>query len=166
MEVRLASGLQKDSIVDGSGIRTVIWFQGCLHHCYMCHNPETWDLNGGIVFALDDIKEEIKNLKYQSGITLSGGDPFFQAESATEIAKYSHECNLNVWCYTGFTYEELIEADDDKKNLLKNVDVLVDGRFENEKKSLACKFRGSTNQRIIDVPKSIEQGDIVLLYED
>ena len=115
MEVRLASGLQKDSIVDGSGIRTVIWFQGCLHHCYMCHNPETWDLNGGIVFDLDDIKEEIKNLKYQSGITLSGGDPFFQAESATEIAKYAHECNLNVWCYTGFTYEELIEADDDKK---------------------------------------------------
>lgn len=166
MEVRLASGLQKDSIVDGSGIRTVIWFQGCLHHCYMCHNPETWDLNGGIVFDLDDIKEEIKNLKYQSGITLSGGDPFFQAESATEIAKYAHECNLNVWCYTGFTYEELIEADDDKKNLLKNVDVLVDGKFENEKKSLACKFRGSTNQRIIDVPKSIEQGDIVLLYED
>lgn len=166
MEVRLASELQKDSIVDGSGIRTVIWFQGCLHHCYMCHNPETWDLNGGIVFDLDDIKEEIKNLKYQSGITLSGGDPFFQAESATEIAKYAHECNLNVWCYTGFTYEELIEADDDKKNLLKNVDVLVDGRFENEKKSLACKFRGSTNQRIIDVPKSIEQGDIVLLYED
>lgn len=166
MEVRLASGLQKDSIVDGSGIRTVIWFQGCLHHCYMCHNPETWDLNGGIVFDLDDIKEEIKNLKYQSGITLSGGDPFFQAESATEIAKYAHECNLNVWCYTGFTYEELIEADDDKKNLLKNVDVLVDGRFENEKKSLACKFRGSTNQRIIDVSKSIEQGDIVLLYED
>lgn len=166
MEVRLASGLQKDSIVDGSGIRTVIWFQGCLHHCYMCHNPETWDLNGGIVFDLDDIKEEIKNLKYQSGITLSGGDPFFQAESATEIAKYAHKCNLNVWCYTGFTYEELIEADDDKKNLLKNVDVLVDGRFENEKKSLACKFRGSTNQRIIDVPKSIEQGDIVLLYED
>lgn len=166
MEVRLASGLQKDSIVDGSGIRTVIWFQGCLHHCYMCHNPETWDLNGGIVFDLDDIKEEIKNLKYQSGITLSGGDPFFQAESATEIAKYAHECNLNVWCYTGFTYEELIEADDDKKNLLKNVDVLVDGRFENEKKSLACKFRGSTNQRIIDVPNSIEQGDIVLLYED
>lgn len=166
MEVRLASGLQKDSIVDGSGIRTVIWFQGCLHHCYMCHNPETWDLNGGIVFDLNDIKEEIKNLKYQSGITLSGGDPFFQAESATEIAKYAHECNLNVWCYTGFTYEELIEADDDKKNLLKNVDVLVDGRFENEKKSLACKFRGSTNQRIIDVPKSIEQGDIVLLYED
>ena len=166
MEVRLASKLKKDSIVDGSGIRTVIWFQGCLHHCYMCHNPETWDLNGGIVFDLDDIKEEIKNLKYQSGITLSGGDPFFQAESATEIAKYAHECNLNVWCYTGFTYEELIEADDDKKNLLKNVDVLVDGRFENEKKSLACKFRGSTNQRIIDVPKSIEQGDIVLLYED
>lgn len=166
MEVRLASGLQKDSIVDGSGIRTVIWFQGCLHHCYMCHNPETWDLNGGIVFDLNDIKEEIKNLKYQSGITLSGGDPFFQAESATEIAKYAHECNLNVWCYTGFTYEELIEADDDKKNLLKNLDVLVDGRFENEKKSLACKFRGSTNQRIIDVPKSIEQGDIVLLYED
>ena len=166
MEVRLASGLQKDSIVDGSGIRTVIWFQGCLHHCYMCHNPETWDLNDGIEIDLDDIKKEIKNLKYQSGITLSGGDPFFQAESATEIAKYAHECNLNVWCYTGFTYEELIEADDDKKNLLKNVDVLVDGRFENEKKSLACKFRGSTNQRIIDVPKSIEQGDIVLLYED
>ena len=123
MKVRLAANIQPDSIVDGEGIRTVIWFQGCLHHCKECHNPETWNFDGGIEFDVEEIKAEIKNLKYQNGVTLSGGDPFFQPIAALEIAKYAHSLGLNVWCYTGFTYEELLDEDIAKKEFLKNIDV-------------------------------------------
>ena len=165
MKVRLASNLQSDSIVDGDGIRTVIWFQGCKHHCRECQNPETWNFDGGMEVDIEDIKEQLKKLKYQTGITLSGGDPFFQASAAAEIAKFAHSIGLNVWTYTGFTYDEIINANDDKMKLLKNTDVLVDGRFEIDKKSLACKFRGSTNQRVIDVKKSLEEGGVVTIYD-
>lgn len=164
MKVRLAADLQPDSILDGSGIRTVIWFQGCLHNCPGCHNPETHDLNAGIEFDLEEIKEKMRNLKYQNGITLSGGDPFFQPEAAIEIAKYAHELGLNVWAYTGFTYEAIISNKDKKYELLENVDVLVDGRFMEELKSLNCKFRGSSNQRIIKVKESLEKNEVVV-YE-
>lgn len=165
MNVRLAAPLQSDSILDGTGIRTVVWFQGCLHDCKGCHNPETHDLNGGKEYNLEEIKQEIRELKYQNGITLSGGDPFFQPKQALEMAKTAHEVGLNVWAYTGFLYEALINSNDDKKKLLEEVDVLVDGRFELDKKSLACKFRGSTNQRIIDVKKSLKEGNVIL-YEN
>lgn len=161
MVVRLAADIQPDSILDGSGIRTVIWFQGCLHNCKGCQNPETHDMNGGIVVDVDELKMKLKNLKYQSGITLSGGDPFFQPEAALEIAKFAKSVGLNVWAYTGFTYEALL-SDKNRLDLLKNVDVLVDGKFMMDKKSLNCKFRGSTNQRLIDVKKSLEAGGVVL----
>lgn len=164
MKVRLAADLQPDSILDGPGIRTVVWFQGCLHNCPGCHNPETHDLNGGILYDIEEIKTKIDNLKYQNGITLTGGDPFFQPEAAIEIAKYAKSKGLNVWAYTGFLYDTLIKCDDAKKELLENVDVLVDGRFVLKLKSLNCKFRGSTNQRLIDVKKSLEAGSVVL-YE-
>lgn len=161
MVVRLAADIQPDSILDGSGIRTVIWFQGCLHNCKGCQNPETHDMNGGIVVDVDELKMKLKNLKYQSGITLSGGDPFFQPKAALEIAKFAKSVGLNVWAYTGFTYEALL-SDKSRLDLLKNVDVLVDGKFMMDKKSLNCKFRGSTNQRLIDVKKSLEAGGVVL----
>lgn len=161
MVVRLAADIQPDSILDGSGIRTVIWFQGCLHNCKGCQNPETHDMNGGIVVDVDELKMKLKNLKYQSGITLSGGDPFFQPEAALEIAKFAKSIGLIVWAYTGFTYEALL-SDKSRLDLLKNVDVLVDGKFMMDKKSLNCKFRGSTNQRLIDVKKSLEAGGVVL----
>lgn len=161
MVVRLAADIQPDSILDGSGIRTVIWFQGCLHNCNGCQNPETHDMNGGMVVDIDEIKMKLKNLKYQSGITLSGGDPFFQPEAALEIAKFAKNIGLNVWAYTGFTYEALL-SDKSRHDLLKYVDVLVDGKFMIDKKSLNCKFRGSTNQRLIDVKKSMEAGGVVL----
>ena len=160
MVVRLAADIQPDSILDGSGIRTVIWFQGCLHNCIGCQNPETHDMNGGIVVDVDELKMKLKNLKYQSGITLSGGDPFFQPEAALEIAKFAKSIGLNVWAYTGFTYEALL-SDKSRLDLLKNVAVLVDGKFMMDKKSLNCKFRGSTNQRLIDVKKSLEAGGVV-----
>lgn len=161
MVVRLAADIQPDSILDGSGIRTVIWFQGCLHNCKGCQNPETHDMNGGIVVDVDELKMKLKNLKYQSGITLSGGDPFFQPDAALEIAKFAKSIGLNVWAYTGFTYEALL-SDKSRLDLLKYVDVLVDGKFMIDKKSLNCKFRGSTNQRLIDVKKSMEAGGVVL----
>lgn len=162
MVVRLAADIQPDSILDGSGIRTVIWFQGCLHNCKGCQNPETHDLNGGIIFDVDEIKKKLKKLKYQNGITLSGGDPFFQPEAAFEIAKFAKCIGLNIWAYTGFTYEALLNGDKKRLELLKLVDVLVDGKFIMDKKSLNCKFRGSTNQRLIDVKKSLENGGVVL----
>lgn len=162
MKVRLASDIQPDSILDGSGIRTVIWFQGCEHNCLGCQNPDTHDLNGGFVTSTEDICEKLKSLKYQSGITLSGGDPFFQPKSALEIAKFAKSIGLNVWAYTGFTYEALLAGNKDRLELLKAIDVLVDGKFMLDKKSLNCKFRGSTNQRLIDVKKSMEEGKVVL----
>ncbi len=161
MKIRLAGDLQSDSIVDGEGLRTVIWTQGCSHNCLGCHNPNTHDFKGGFEIDVDELKTKIKNLKYQDGITLSGGDPFFQIPACLEIATYCHTLNLNVWCYTGYTFEQLMFLA--KKNskiidFLKQIDVLIDGRFNLAQKSLNVKFRGSTNQRIIDVKKSLELG--------
>lgn len=158
--VRLASDIETDSIVDGEGIRSVVWFQGCTHNCKECHNPETHDLNGGFEINLSDLLEKITTLEYQTGITLSGGDPFFQPYAACEVAKCAHECKMNVWAYTGFTFEQLlkvIETNEDIRNLLENIDVLIDGKFEIENKTFASKFRGSSNQRILDVKKSLKE---------
>ena len=159
MKIRLAAPLQPDSVVDGEGIRTVLWTQGCIHNCKGCHNPSTHSFDGGILIDVDDVKEELASFKFQDGITLSGGDPFCQPEAVYEIAKYAKEIGLNVWCYTGYTFENLLLMSKDNKNianLLKCIDVLVDGKFELEHRSLSCAFRGSTNQRLIDVEKSLE----------
>lgn len=158
--VRLAMPeIQSDSIVDGEGIRSVIWFQGCPHHCLECQNPDTWPFDGGYETKIEDLKEKIAELEFQAGVTFSGGDPMAQPEALAELAKCVHENNMNVWVYTGYTFEELMELV--KKNkvyqeVLENIDVLVDGRFEINKKSFDVKFRGSTNQRILDVPKSLK----------
>ena len=126
MTIRLASTLQPDSIVDGEGIRTVVWTQGCPHHCPFCHNPQTHDFNGGYVVELDDIFQEMNKLRGQDGITLSGGDPMVQPLQCLEIAKYAHKLGLNVWCYTGYLYENILK-NEKQKALLEEVDVLVDG---------------------------------------
>lgn len=168
MTIRLAAPLQSDSVVDGFGIRTVIWTQGCSHNCPFCQNPQTHDFNGGAEFELEDIFSELDNLKNQDGITLSGGDPLFQIEASTEIAKYAKGIGLNVWCYTGFTYEEILKLSKTNPKYLEflnNVDVLVDGKFEIDKKSFDCLFRGSTNQRLIDMKETLKQKKIVLLKE-
>ena len=168
MQIRLAADLQKDSIVDGNGIRTVIWTQGCPHNCFGCHNPSTHSFDDGALVDIDYIKSEIDDLVYQDGITFSGGDPMCQAEACYEIAKYARELGLNIWCYTGYTYEQLLELGKKKKSImdfLSCIDVLVDGKFMMEYKSLDCLYRGSTNQRLIDVKKSLSKG-IVCLYDD
>lgn len=165
--IRLAdTNLLTDSIVDGEGLRAVIWTQGCSHNCKGCHNPETHDFCKGVVVPIEEVKEKIKELTLQDGITLSGGDPFFQAEAVTEIAKYAKELKLNVWAYTGFTFEELIK-NEKTRELLNYIDVLVDGKFILEQRSLSLKFRGSSNQRIINVPKSLKDGKVrqILKYD-
>ena len=162
MKIRLAAYLQPDSIVDGEGIRTVIWTQGCPHHCPGCHNASTWDFNEGALIDVKDVIEELKTIKNQDGITLSGGDPVCQSDACYEISKAAHEMGLNVWCYTGYTYEMML-TNPKMRRLLSQIDVLVDGKFIQEEKSYDIYFRGSRNQRIIDVPKSLEQEQVVLV---
>lgn len=166
MKIRLAAYLQSDSVVDGEGIRTVIWTQGCPHNCVGCHNPETHSYDGGALVDLEEIYEIIDNLEGQTGITFSGGDPFVQAKECSEIAKYAIKKGYNIWCYTGFTFEQLLKLSENKKEImefLENIDVLVDGKFDINKKSLDTIFAGSSNQRIIDVKKSLKQKEIVLV---
>ncbi|MBQ6494860.1 MAG: anaerobic ribonucleoside-triphosphate reductase activating protein [Bacilli bacterium] len=167
MEIRLASPvIQSDSIVDGEGIRSVIWTQGCPHNCKGCHNPETHSFTDGYVIDIDEIKMQIDNLEGQQGITFSGGDPMMQPEACLELAKYSKKLGYNIWCYTGFTYEELLKLGKKKKSImefLKYIDVLVDGKFVLEEKSFDCIFRGSKNQRLIDVKKSLDTDKVVLV---
>ena len=162
MKIRLAAYLQPDSIVDGEGVRTVVWTQGCPHHCPGCHNASTWDFDDGALIDVEEVIEELKTIKNQDGITLSGGDPVCQAAACYEIGKAAHEMGLNVWCYTGFTYEQML-SNPKTRRLLNQIDVLVDGKFIQEEKSYDIYFRGSRNQRIIDVPKSLEQEQVVLV---
>ena len=163
MKIRLAADLQTDSIVDGLGIRTVIWTQGCSHNCPMCHNPGTHDFDGGELVEIEDVIEALEDLTGQDGVTFSGGDPMFQPKQCALLAKKIHELGMNVWAYTGFTFEELLEkGSKDILNFLSEIDVLIDGKFEPSKKSLDLQFRGSSNQRIIDVPKSLENHKTIL----
>lgn len=166
MNIRLAAYLQPDSIVDGEGIRTVIWTQGCPHNCLGCHNPETHDVKGGELVPITEVYEIIDNLEGQDGITFSGGDPFMQPKECALIASYAREKGYNIWAYTGYTYEELLELSKTKKDImefLNEIDVLIDGKFEQDKKSFSAVFRGSYNQRIIDVRKSLKSGEVVLI---
>ena len=171
MQIRLAAELQKDSIVDGEGLRAVLWTQGCSHNCPGCHNPSTHDFDGGALVNLEEVYSWIDELEGHDGITLSGGDPMFQPEPCLYIAKYAKKKGLNIWCYTGFTFEELLDRARSDKNiieLLKNIDVLIDGKFKLEQKSYDIKFRGSRNQRILDSKKSIKEKKAIMLdkYKD
>lgn len=159
MKIRLAAYLQPDSIVDGEGIRTVIWTQGCSHHCLGCHNPETHDIEGGALVDLEEVYEIIDSLEGQDGITFSGGDPFMQSKACSEIAKYARKKGYTIWAYTGYTFEQLLRLSKTRLEImdfLKEIDILVDGKFELSKKSYNTLFRGSSNQRIIDVEKSLK----------
>ena len=170
MKIRLATTkLTKDSIVDGEGIRTVIWTQGCPHNCAGCHNPETHDFNAGYLIDIEKVKKSIEILEGQDGVTFSGGDPMLQPLPCSEIAKFCHLLGLNVWCYTGYSYEKLLEMSENNPDImsfLKQIDVLVDGKFIKEEKSFDLKFKGSKNLRIIDVPISLLKKEVVLKYDD
>ena len=167
--VRLAADLQSDSIVDGPGLRTVIWTQGCSHHCEGCQNAQTWDFNGGGLVPLEMVYEAIDELEYQDGITFSGGDPMFQPEACVKIAKYCKDKGYNIWVYTGFKYEDIIKMSKEKpiyNEFLSYIDVLVDGKFVLKERDLNLLFRGSRNQRLIDMKKTRKKKKITLLNED
>lgn len=147
MFLRIA-GIVDDSVVDGEGIRLTVFTQGCPHHCHGCHNPETWNANGGRQIDIQEIIKQYDENPLLSGITFSGGEPFMQPEPLIALAEEIHKRNGNVWCYTGYTMNELIEAKDAKLQLLDQVDYLVDGPYEEDKRDLTLKFRGSSNQNI------------------
>ncbi len=160
MKIRLF-GTANDSIVDGPGLRYAVFTQGCPHNCEGCHNPNSHDMNGGYFEEIDSIMEKIKKNPLLDGVTLSGGEPFMQPAECAEIVRKSHEMGLNVMVYTGFTFEELLKNEQYMK-LLKNTDLLVDGKFVLALKSIDLNFKGSSNQRIIDVAKSLETGRTVI----
>lgn len=160
MQIRIA-GTVDDSIVDGPGFRFTVFTQGCRHNCPGCHNPETHDFAGGKVVTCEELLRQMADNPLLDGLTLSGGDPFEQCAPCALLAQGAHELGLNVWAYSGYTYEQ-IAADPEKLALLRRCDVLVDGPFLLAQRTLEMPFRGSRNQRIIDVKSSLERGEAVL----
>ena len=155
------SGIISDSIVDGPGIRTTIFSQGCPHHCPGCHNPETWAFGCGTDVPVEALVEEVQRNPLCRGVTFSGGEPFCQAEGFARLAKLLKEKGYEVASYSGFTFEELLKGTDAQKDLLASIDILIDGRFLQARKSLEIAFRGSTNQRILDIKKSLAAGKAI-----
>lgn len=149
----------EDTTVDGPGWRSSVYCAGCRHACPGCHNPETWSFSAGESVSVDDIMARLALT--EGNITFSGGDPMYQAAAFTELAqRIRQELNRTIWCYTGFRYEEILE-DAEMSRMLPYLEVLVDGPFIEAQKSLDLMFRGSRNQRLIDVQKSLEAGSVV-----
>ncbi len=157
------SGITGDSIVDGPGLRLTIFTQGCPHHCPGCHNPQTHDPSGGSWADTEDILAAAAENPLLDGITLSGGEPFLQPAPCLALAEGAHKIGLNVWTYTGYTWEALWQENDTEKlALLRETDVLVDGPFLLAERSLELRFCGSRNQRLIDVKESLRQGRVIV----
>lgn len=157
-------GLAQDSIVDGPGFRFSCFVQGCPHNCPGCHNPQSHDPDGGREMSVDEVAAQLLRNPLTDGLTLSGGEPFAQPEDCLALARIAHSHNLNVWCYSGWTFEFLRDQGTDaQKELLSEVDVLVDGPFILAERSLALPWRGSRNQRVINVPASLRSGGVVLV---
>lgn len=162
------SGIAYESLVNGPGMRRVFFSQGCKHNCKGCFNPDTHDFNGGEEKDMDELIKDVLEEPFLKGVTFSGGDPFEQADKFAYMAKKFKDNGLSVWSYTGYTYEYILEHKSEHKGwdeLIKYIDVLVDGKFEEDKKEDGLKFRGSSNQRIIDVTNSLKENKIVLWNE-
>ena len=155
------SGFVSDSIVDGPGIRTTIFCQGCPHHCEGCHNPETWDFSCGTAMDAETLLNIVQSNPLCRGVPFSGGEPFAQASGFARLARLLKEKGYEVASYTGYTFEALLAGSDDQKALLQAIDILIDGPFLLAEKSLEVPFRGSKNQRILDVKQSLVQGKAV-----
>lgn len=167
MEIRIA-GTVEDSIVDGPGLRFVVFVQGCPHHCEGCHNPETHDFSGGRITDTDAIYEQCVENPLAGGVTFSGGEPFCQAQALYELGSRFKAAGKHLMCYSGWTFEELLKKSETEEytgKLLGIIDILVDGRFDISKRSLSLQFRGSANQRLIDVPASLSSGSAVVIPE-
>ena len=163
-KIRL-SGMLHESLANGPGIRRVLFAQGCKHNCKGCFNTHTHSFECGQLVDLDKIVDAIRINPMLRGVTFSGGDPLEQAEEFGSLARKIKELNKDIWCYTGYTYEFIAENSLKRvgfKEILENIDVLVDGKFEEDKKNENLRFRGSTNQRIIDVKKSLKTNQVVI----
>ncbi len=164
------AGILHESVVDGPGVRFVVFSQGCPHHCPGCHNPDTWNPGGGEERTVRELLREIhKAPGCVKGITLSGGEPFGQSAEMAELAARVHRQGFDVVTYTGYTYEKLQEMareDESVARLLAETDILVDGPFIEAQKDIALRFRGSANQRVIDMKASRGQGTVILLPDE
>lgn len=170
MELKIA-GLVANSIVDGPGLRYAVFVQGCPHHCEGCHNPQTWDFEGGSVMSVQDIFDKITADPMLDGVTFSGGEPFCQCGALAELAEMLREKAplLGIMAYTGFEFEYLLSHANEQNGymqLLEKLDYLVDGPFVLDKKSIELSFRGSSNQRFLDVKSSLAAGRAVLAADD
>ena len=162
--IRLA-GVVRESIVDGPGIRFVVFCQGCPHHCEGCHNEVTHDFSGGFDCKISKILKAIDENPLLDGVTFSGGEPASQPEGFLTLAKEVKKRGLNIMMYSGYTYEELKDMGEESsalKELVDYVDILVDGRYDQSQRDLTLRFRGSRNQRVIDLNRTRETGEIVL----
>ena len=156
------SGIVNDSIADGPGLRLTVFTQGCPHKCEGCHNPQTHPLDGGKLVSIEEILDIIDKNELLDGVTFSGGEPFLQAEALYVLAEQIKKRGLSLIIYTGYTWKELTE-DKSAMPFIEMADYIIDGKFEESKKSLDLDFRGSANQRIIDVKKSFLEGNIVTI---
>lgn len=159
------SGQINDSIVDGPGLRYVIFTQGCLHNCLGCHNPQTHDVNGGTLVDIEEIKANIAKNGLLDGITFSGGEPFLQPKECANIALWAKNRGMNIISFSGYTYEQLLKMDN-VKEFLDLVDILIDGPFVLKEKSLNISYRGSRNQRVIDMNETRKQKKVILFIDD
>lgn len=160
------SGIAYESLVNGPGMRRVFFSQGCKHNCRGCFNQDTHDFSGGEDRNMDELIEDVLGNPMLKGVTFSGGDPFERAEEFAYMAKEFKKSGLNVWSFTGYTFEYILENINERggwKSLLENIDVLVDGRFDETKMQDGLKYRGSTNQRIINVQESLKKEEIVTI---
>lgn len=166
MNIRLLKVIE-ETTVDGPGFRNSVYCAGCAHHCPGCHNPESWAMDGGEERDVEDVARQLLDDPY-SDVTFTGGDPFFQAPAFARLASIiKTRSTKTIWCYTGFTFEAIInEADPSRMSLLQHIDVLVDGPFVQALRDEDALFRGSSNQRLIDIPSSLRQGTPVLWIPD
>jgi anaerobic ribonucleoside-triphosphate reductase activating protein len=160
--IRLAGPIERDNIVNGPGLRAVIWTQGCYRHCPGCQNPETWDPKAGVEVTVDEVKEKLASFRGQTGLTFCGGEPMLQALVCKEIADWARkELGWDVWSFTGYVYEDILAGRDyanvEMVDFIKSLDALIDGPFILAERDLSVKWRGSRNQRIL----YLQKGEIV-----
>ena len=148
----------RGTTVDGPGFRTSVYMAGCRHACPGCHNPQSWDFNGGTLMDIEELMAVVEEEDWD--VTLTGGDPMYHPGAVMEIARRVHELGHDIWVYTGFTWEDLIKKEE-LSNVLRLIDVIVDGPYHAAERDTDLLFRGSRNQRIIDVASSLESGRVM-----
>lgn len=158
--IRISGPIEHDTIVNGDGLRAIVWTQGCPNHCEGCQNPETWDYEAGKLVKVEDICKELAKLPGQTGLTFCGGEPFIQPKACKQIADFVRkELGWDVWSFSGFTYEVIKEYGGEPWEFLKSLDALIDGPFILKQRDLSLRFRGSKNQRLLKLKYGT--GDII-----